>query len=329
MIRRTCGRRNFSTLNLMLSRGFIPSLATTAASSSSESRRKDVKGKQNQLFDQEKKRQSNLIPRVEKVEVTLSTPSSTSPTTLLMNRGLSTPYDCSLHIHEHYSKMPFAEVDGCLWDMHRPLEANCQLRFRHFEEENPELPNQAFWRSCSFLLGMVVEKGLKGETGVTLHSWPKHGPRSGSFVYDVAIPAMDGWNPTRNELLALTNVFWKIKGGDLMFERLSVTNSVAKEIFSDNPYKLQQLESTALKRDDVTLYRVGDHIDFSVGPMMSSTGHLGRVTVTAVHKIGSLFRFQGVAIPSTLRMSHFVYNILMEKASKPNPTFSTESSIER
>jgi len=309
----------------MVKRCLIPSLATTGASLSSESGRKDIT-KKNQLFDQEKKRQSNLIPRVEKIEVNVSAiPCSTSPITLLMNRGLSTPYHCSLHIHEHYSKMPFAEVDGWLWDMDRPLDGNCHLRFRHLEEENPQLPNEAFWRSCSFLLGMVIEKGLKEETGVTLHSWPKHGPKSGSFVYDVAIPSMDNWNPTRNELVALTNVFWKIKASDLMFQRLSVKNSLAKEIFSDNPYKLQQLESIALKRDDVTLYRVGDHIDFSVGPMMSSTGHLGRVTVTAVHKIGSLFRFQGVAIPSTLRMSHFVYNILIEKATRLNATPSTDN----
>ncbi|XP_076334115.1 large ribosomal subunit protein mL39-like [Tachypleus tridentatus] len=66
-----------------------------------------------------------------------------------------------------------AEVNGKLWDMHRPLEENCTLRFLHFKTEDPFQVNKAFWRSCSFLLGLVLEKALRDDFYVELHSWPK------------------------------------------------------------------------------------------------------------------------------------------------------------
>lgn len=74
----------------------------------------------------------------------------------------------------------------------------------------------------------------------------------------------------------------------------------------------------------VTLYRVGDHIDMSGGPMIANVGQIGRASVTAVYKIdsedGPLFRFQGVAIPQELRINHFAFKILLERSTKMNKT---------
>lgn len=46
---------------------------------------------------------------------------------------------------------------------------------------------------------------------------------------------------------------------------------------------------------------MGNFVDISRGPMISNTGHLGKVSIVGVHPIqteeGQLFRIQGVALP--------------------------------
>ena len=44
-----------------------------------------------------------------------------------------------------------AEVDGELWDMHRPLQKDCTLKFFHVKTTDAQqafLVNKTFWRSC-------------------------------------------------------------------------------------------------------------------------------------------------------------------------------------
>lgn len=35
----------------------------------------------------------------------------------------------------------------------------------------------------------------------------------------------------------------------------------------------------------ITLYRAGNHVDISKGPMIGTTGQIGRITVSSVHKL--------------------------------------------
>lgn len=69
------------------------------------------------------------------------------------------------------------------------------------------------------------------------------------------------------------------------------------------------------------LYRIGDYIDISRGPMISNTQHLGRASITAVHQIVddvegfTFYRVQGVALPKDIIINHFAYNILEKRSS--------------
>lgn len=65
------------------------------------------------------------------------------------------------------------------WDMRRPLEESCTLQLLNFTSPEPHLANKAFWRTCSFLLGAVLQKSFKEEAGLFLHSFPK--PNSKKF----------------------------------------------------------------------------------------------------------------------------------------------------
>lgn len=68
-----------------------------------------------------------------------------------------------------------AEVNGEVWDMHRPLPSDCTLKLLNMKPDNQQhanLVNKTFWRSCSFILGNVIEDSFNDDVAVTLHSFP-------------------------------------------------------------------------------------------------------------------------------------------------------------
>lgn len=216
------------------------------------------------------------------------------------------------------------------WDMHRPLTESCRLRFKHFTDKDLSEVNKIYWRSCSFVLGMAIRLAFKDDIKVLLHSWPKPNIKSGSFVYDVALNLSEKWTPAEQELRAFTKVMWDIKAAALPFERIQVGRDVARKLFAPNPFKLAQIDSILANessQDKVTVYRCGGLLDISIGPMISNTSQIGRISLAAVHPFeseteqfkGVFYRFQGVSLPQQLPVSSFIYqNILINQARKLN-----------
>ncbi|XP_050415778.1 39S ribosomal protein L39, mitochondrial [Patella vulgata] len=294
----------------------------------------EVRRKRNEIFETEKKRQLGLITRMEKIQVDVKGPPEDC--TLIMNKGISTPFNCSMHIQELLvNRSALALVNGEPWDMHRPLKEDCSIEFLHFLDEDPRIVNKAFWRSCCLVLGHVLETALQNQYYVELCSFPKPHLQSGSFVYDADLKLKD-WKPTTAELNCLTRVGYKLHHLDFKFERLEVDASVALDMFKDNHFKSQQIpyiaESSGSK---VVVYRVGDHVDISSGPCIASTNQIGRFNVTAAHQIdtpdyGKLYRVQGLGLPSQVMMHYWSYDILRRRAGKfntaPLPRLNMESS---
>lgn len=280
------------------------------------------------LFDEEEKRQRSLVGRVQKAEVRYEGVPENA--TLVMNQHLSTPHDCAKHLSDAIlQKAALAEVDGQPWDMHRPLTAeSCSLRYLYFRDADPFSVNKAFWRSCSLMLGAVVEEAFKDQYYVQLHSFPSPNVRSGSYVYDVQLP-LNSWQPSDQELRVLSGMMRRLAQRELPFRRLEVPQQLALEMFADNEFKRSQVPSIAQQSesgDRVTVYRCGDHVDLSRGPAISHTGLLGRCSICAVHQIdsdsGPLYRFQGVALPSDLMLNYFAYGLLEDRARQLNTTRS-------
>ena len=71
---------------------------------------------------------------------------------------------------------------------------------------------------------------------------------------------------------------------DHQFERLDAPVDVAQEMFADNQYKSQQIPEIAQSTKDntVAIYRMGNHIDISKGPLISLSSQIGRYAVEAV-----------------------------------------------
>jgi len=201
-----------------------------------------VRERRCKLFEEEKQRQLSLIGRVEKIQVKVLAPLKENEMNLVMNKDLSTPYNCAMHINENIVKQAvLAMVDDQPWDMHRPLIKNCDLKFLYFTDEDPYLVNKAYWRSCSFVLGNILEIALKAEHSVLLHSWPAVNFRTGSFVYDCYM-SLDDWRPNKDELRAMGRlVFDRFHQKEIPFERLDVEKNSAEKIFGENFLKFRQI----------------------------------------------------------------------------------------
>ncbi|OWF35972.1 39S ribosomal protein L39, mitochondrial-like [Mizuhopecten yessoensis] len=314
-IRKLCTNRFINPLDKTFCRYYSERKLTNA----------EIRKKRNALFEEEKARQLSLVTRIEKIEVKYG--GHPEPCTLVMNKGLSTPYHCTMHMQELLmERSVVAKVNGKLWDMHRPLEEDCTLELLHFLEEAPFDSNDTFWRSMSFVLGHILETGFKDSIMVDLCSFPRPNVRSGSFVYDANLgTATTDYTINESVLRGLSAIGYRLGSQNLPLEPLYIDISIAEKMFEDNKYKFQQLKSVAsrsVSKSKVKVYRMGDHIDMSSGPLMASSSHIGAYRVTGIHPIasgyGQLHRVQGLAIPKVLKLHYWAVDQLTERASKLN-----------
>lgn len=285
----------------------------------------EVRAKRSAMFADEAKRQLNRIPRIEKIHVEYQ--GQPENATLILNKNMSTPYNVAQHLSQMLvERSALALVDGQIWDMHRPLEADCTVELLHFHSEDPFHVNRAFWRSCSLMLSAAVEAAFRDDIYVEAHSFPAPNVASGSFVADLDIKMNNDWKPTKQELMVFSAQMHRLAERQLKFERLVVDASLALKMFEDNQYKSAQIPSIASGKgteNKVTLYKVGDYVDISGGPMVADTSFLGRrCTVPAAHRIShngvQLYRFQGVALPKDFYLNHVAFGILEGRAARLN-----------
>lgn len=276
------------------------------------------------LFSKEQARQRSLYPRVEKIEVTMDAP-GIQGTLLVMNKGMSTPYSCTRHLTEwHVTSAALALVDGEPWHMHRPLTRSCSLTLLTFKDANPQLVNQAYWRSCATLLGQVLDDAFKEEFSVDLLKILEVPVTAGAFCHDVVLdPRLNSWTPSEENLRSLTREAQKLLFKDLPWEPLEVIPPVALEIFSHSRNKQEEVEEMAANcpSGTVSLYRCGEHVTLSESPLVARTGLCHQYEVTALHTLGEgrwglQRRAQGLSLPLNLTAHHTVWRKLRKRAEK-------------
>ncbi|XP_044298296.1 39S ribosomal protein L39, mitochondrial isoform X2 [Varanus komodoensis] len=305
VLSRRCSRRFVSTASPQLSTAQIAQL-------------------RNDLFAKEKERQLSLFPRIEKIEVKYVGKSHPGAV-FIMNKGLSTPYSCAMHLSEwHCKRSVLALVDGQYWDMYKPLTHSCEIQFLTFKDEDPDEVNKAYWRSCAMILGCVLEQAFKEEYSVTLVRAPEVPVISGAFCYDVILDSrLDDWKPSAESFRSLTRDVHKLIQKDLAFEMLDVDAKVALEIFQHNKFKLDIVEQRASQNPEgrVRVQRFGDFVDIGEGPHIPRTSFCYQYDVTAAHNLQSsqselLRRFQGVSVPIHLKLHHTLWHRLRERSQK-------------
>jgi threonyl-tRNA synthetase len=153
-----------------------------------------------------------------------------------------------------------AEVDGEVVDLFRPLEADATVRI--LSERDPEsLP--VLRHSAAHVLATAV-RDMNPTAGIGFGPAIDEG-----FYYDFEVD--EPFTP--EDLEDIEQRMAEVVREDLPFERRRVTKEDARQLFEDDPLKLERLEEFA---DDevITVYRDGPFLDLCKGPHVPSTGRL-------------------------------------------------------
>ncbi|MDH7476554.1 MAG: threonine--tRNA ligase [Microgenomates group bacterium] len=115
----------------------------------------------------------------------------------------------------------------------------------------------------------------------------------------------------------------KIIDANLPIKKKEITVKEAREIFKDNPYKLEWLDQIEKKGQPVIIYYTGkDFYDLCSGPHLSSTGQIGPFKLLSVagaywhgdEKNKMLTRIYGTCFPSQKELNDYLK--LIEEAKK-------------
>jgi threonyl-tRNA synthetase len=179
---------------------------------------------------------------------------------LELPRG-STPGDVAAAIGPGLAKAALAAVvDGETVDLGRPLEGDCELRI--LTERDPEaLP--VLRHSAAHLLATAVRNRIP-DAAIGFGPAIEEG-----FYYDFGVD--EPFTP--EDLEVFEEEMRKVAEEDHAFERRRVTKEEARELFHDDPLKLERLEEFG---DDevITVYRDGPFLDLCRGPHVPSTGRI-------------------------------------------------------
>jgi len=153
-----------------------------------------------------------------------------------------------------------AEIDGRVVDLAHVIEADVNLRL--LTARDPEALG-LLRHSAAHVLATAVREIVPG-AGIGFGPAIQDG-----FYYDFEVPKPF----TPEDLVAIEEKMSEVVEADFPFERRPVSKEEARELFSDDPLKLERLEEFT---DDevITVYRDGPFLDLCLGPHIPSTGKL-------------------------------------------------------
>jgi threonyl-tRNA synthetase len=209
-----------------------------------------------------------------------------------------------------FERTVIAVVDEELWDLERPLEKSCSLKFLDFED--PE-GKRVFWHSSAHILGEAAERRFH----CSLCIGP---PTTEGFYYEMALP--DSNAVQQSDIEPIERVAAKIAKEKQPFVRLSLSKSNLLKMFETNPYKQHIIRDKIPDGTYTTVYRCGPLIDLCRGPHVPHTGRIKSFKVlksSASYFLGdptndSLQRIYGVSFPDKKMLeAHLIH---LEEAAK-------------
>nr|CAB3263975.1 39S ribosomal protein L39, mitochondrial [Phallusia mammillata] len=309
----------------------------------------------NTMFDNKLKQQmSERIPRIEKIEVTYEGRGIADNAVMYMNKHLSTPYHCAMHISHGLAQRGVIalvkpqnneeqndevnqdnvidnkeEDPSLIYSMNQPLDADCRLQFLKFNmsQATPwhhQQVNKAYWRSCAFILGAITKDAFQTSFSPHVYKFPDISEKSGAFCCDIVLDeAVKDWKVTEESLVYLTKLARGIISKQLKFEPLLVEPEFAMEMFHKDNYRRSEIEKFHEKNPllPISVYRLGNYIDVTSGPLIMNTSMIFHYVVTAIHKLHSnanvnSWRMQGLSLPEDLKVHHTVWSLLEKRARK-------------
>jgi len=150
-----------------------------------------------------------------------------------------------------------AKVNGDLWDLNRPLEADATLQI--LTPKNPEALEVYRHSTAHLLAAAVLELFPETKLGV--------GPAiENGFYYDFQRP--EAFSP--EDLEKIEKKMWELQAQDLPYRRQYMQKEEGLKLYGDQPMKCELITE---KADEVfSEYTLGNHfIDFCRGPHVPST----------------------------------------------------------
>ncbi|CAG8448725.1 11683_t:CDS:10 [Acaulospora colombiana] len=227
----------------------------------------------------------------------------------------TTPLDIAKAISKSLSeRVVIAKVDGELFDLVRPLEADCTLELLDFENDEGK---KVFWHSSAHVLGEACERHY----GCHLCIGP---PLDDGFYYEMAINDRVVSQSDYESLKTIAKSAIKEKQP---FERLVVSKENLLEMFKHNQYKVHLIKSKIQDGTSTTVYRCGPLIDLCVGPHVPHTGKIKAFEITKVCLKYILFeRIYGISFPDTKQMTEYM-TFISEAAKRYHKKIGQEQEL--
>jgi threonyl-tRNA synthetase len=158
-----------------------------------------------------------------------------------------------------------AKIDGRVIDLMTPIDSDAQLQI--LTEKDPEALG-IMRHSAAHVLATAVRR-IHPKAGIGFGPSIEDG-----FYYDFDVPQPF----TPEDLELIEQEVAQVIAADDAFERRVVSREEARQLFADDPLKLERLEE--LGDDEViSVYRNGPFLDLCRGPHVPSTGRVRNVKV--------------------------------------------------
>jgi threonyl-tRNA synthetase len=156
-------------------------------------------------------------------------------------------------------------VDGDLVDRVTPLTEDCEIEI---VTESSDAYRQVLRHTGAHVFAQALQRS---HPEAKLAIGP---PTDDGFYYDVAGVDLD-----EDDLAEIEAEMEGIVAADYDLERVERSREAAFEVYEDNPYKQEILESEAAGEDPVSFYVQDGWQDLCEGPHVDSTGEIGAITL--------------------------------------------------
>ncbi|XP_066538499.1 threonine--tRNA ligase 2, cytoplasmic isoform X2 [Hoplias malabaricus] len=178
-------------------------------------------------------------------------------------------------------------VNGELWELARPLEADCELQLLSFDSLDGR---QVVWRTGACVLGGVMETHFGAQVC-----------REG--VSDTGLYADYQLNDSALSLVEVEERCMEIAGLKLPITRLDLSLQELSELFQD--VLRLQLAVEQMQGETVSVYRCGQSVGVCSGPLLPHTGFLrsfkmlqaSPVTLSGSPETSGVVRMMGISFP--------------------------------
>ncbi|KAI9892586.1 MAG: threonyl-tRNA synthetase [Vezdaea aestivalis] len=209
-----------------------------------------------------------------------------------------------------FERTVISRVNDVLWDLDRPLEADCRLELLDFEHSEGK---KVYWHSSAHILGEAAERRF----GCHLCIGP---PIEDGFYYEMGM--VDDAAVHESDIKPMETIVSKIIKEKQPFVRLELSKENLLEMFKSNKFKQHIIRDKIADSTSTTVYRCGPLIDLCRGPHVQNTGRIKAFQImkhSASYFLGdptreSLQRVYGISFPDKKLLEE--YKHYLEEAAK-------------